>query len=163
MPGRRKRQLSKNIPGIGIRDADVYDIPSAWETAWGGAHYWAESHGYSKDANAWGESSFKMQKSIEEYGEKIASSGKYPAWFKALFDGRLPKKTEEGVMSKAKKFLGEYKKENSQFPELDKVSLELAHMVAKEINKRVKSVESKMPYKAQYVLEELIRHLEEMV
>ena len=66
-------------------------------------------------------------------------------------------------MSKAKKFIGEYKKENSNFPELDKVSLELAHVVSKEINKRVKSIKSEMPYKAQYVLEELIRHLEEMV
>jgi hypothetical protein len=66
-------------------------------------------------------------------------------------------------MSKAKKFLGEYKKEDSNFPELDKVSLELAHVVSKEINKRVKNVKSEMPYKAQYVLEELIKHLEEMV
>ncbi len=70
-------------------------------------------------------------------------------------------------MDKAKTFLNEYKKEyiqgHDQYPELDKLALEIAHVVSKEINKRVKDVKSKMPYKAQYVLEELIHHLEEMV
>jgi hypothetical protein len=61
----------------------------------------------------------------------------------------------------------EYRKEyvtgSEQYPELDKLASDLAHVVSKEINKRVRSVESKMPYKAQYVLENLIEHLKEMV
>lgn len=66
-------------------------------------------------------------------------------------------------VSKILEYKKEYVQGSEQFPELDKLALELAHHVAKEINKRVKGVESKMPYKAQYVLEELIEHLQEMV
>jgi len=35
--------------------------------------------------------------------------------------------------------------------------------ITKEINKRVKNVKSDMPYKAQYVLEELIKRLQKSV
>ena len=52
---------------------------------------------------------------------------------------------------------------NSEYPELDEIAKEITVEVAKIINARVKNVESKMPYKAQYVLEELIKNLEELV
>lgn len=67
------------------------------------------------------------------------------------------------MMDKVKKYLTEYRKANSKYPELDKIALKLARQVGTMINKEVKNVESEMPYKAQYVLEELIRHLEEAV
>lgn len=54
-------------------------------------------------------------------------------------------------------------KENSEYPELDKIAVDLSALVAMEINTRVRFVESKMPYKGQYVLEELIKHLEAKV
>ena len=53
--------------------------------------------------------------------------------------------------------------QHTKYPELYSISEEVAQMVATEINQRVQSVESEMPYKAQYVLEELIRILEAAV
>ena len=51
----------------------------------------------------------------------------------------------------------------SKCPELDEISKDLAYAVSMEINKRTAAVTSKMPYKAQYVLEELIKLLREKV
>jgi hypothetical protein len=65
------------------------------------------------------------------------------------------------------KYLTEYKKHyipgHEQYPELDDLAEEIAGLVGREINKRVRTINSKMPYKAQYVLEEVIKHLEEQV
>ena len=51
----------------------------------------------------------------------------------------------------------------SKYPELDEISKDLACEVPTEINKRASAVTSKMPYKAQYVLEELIKFLQQKV
>jgi hypothetical protein len=51
----------------------------------------------------------------------------------------------------------------SRFPELDKIADGLVKDVSKLINEKVKDIKSEMPYKAQYVLEELIRKLEDLV
>jgi hypothetical protein len=61
------------------------------------------------------------------------------------------------------KYITEYKKKNSQYPELDKIALKLANETIRKINKEAHQVKSEMPYKAQYILEEMIRHLEEAV
>lgn len=53
--------------------------------------------------------------------------------------------------------------QQSQYPELYSISEAVAQQVLKEINQRVQSVESKMPYKAQWTLEELIRILQAAV
>lgn len=70
-------------------------------------------------------------------------------------------------MKKFEKYLNEYTKRyipgHEQYPELDKLAEEISGIVGREINRRVRNVTSKMPYKAQYVLEEVIRHLEEQV
>src|ERR1039458_4461046 len=49
------------------------------------------------------------------------------------------------------------------YPELDDIAKGLAYEVSMEINKRTAAVTSTMPYKAQYVLEELIKLLQEKV
>src|ERR1035441_8364460 len=49
------------------------------------------------------------------------------------------------------------------YPELDHIAKGLAYEVSTEINKRASAVTSKMPYKAQYVLEELIKLLQQKV
>jgi hypothetical protein len=46
---------------------------------------------------------------------------------------------------------------------LDEIAKDLAYEVSMEINKRTAAVTSKMPYKTQYVLEELIKLLREKV
>lgn len=51
----------------------------------------------------------------------------------------------------------------SKYPELLSISEELADQVLREINQRVPPVESKMPYKTQWVLEELINILQKSV
>lgn len=51
----------------------------------------------------------------------------------------------------------------NRYPELETIADELADDVARNINARVREVDSEMPYKAQYVLEVLIRLLEERV
>lgn len=51
----------------------------------------------------------------------------------------------------------------SKYPELDKIVKDISKIVETEINKRTEKVESKMQYKSQYVLEELIKILEENV
>jgi len=48
----------------------------------------------------------------------------------------------------------------SEYPELDKVANEITIEVIKLINDKALMVESKMPYRAQYVLEEIIKNLE---
>ena len=53
--------------------------------------------------------------------------------------------------------------EASKYPELDKIAKDIAKLVGVEINKRTDNVKSEMPYKAQYVLEELIKILEKSV
>jgi hypothetical protein len=52
---------------------------------------------------------------------------------------------------------------DSKYPELDEISKDLADAVSMEINKRTAAVTSEMPYKAQYVLEELIKLLQQKV
>lgn len=49
------------------------------------------------------------------------------------------------------------------YPELDRIAKELARSVAIDINNKTHGVVSDMPYKAQYVLEKLIRLLQEKV
>jgi hypothetical protein len=51
----------------------------------------------------------------------------------------------------------------SPYPELNAVAKEIAKDVAKQINAKVQRVKSETPYKAQYVLEELIKILQEAV
>ena len=50
-----------------------------------------------------------------------------------------------------------------KYPELDDIAKGLGYAVSTEINKHTSAVTSKMPYKAQYVLEELIKLLQEKV
>lgn len=52
---------------------------------------------------------------------------------------------------------------HGNYPELDKIAKEMAKSVAIDINKKTSGVVSDMPYKAQYVLEKLIRLLQEKV
>lgn len=50
-----------------------------------------------------------------------------------------------------------------KYPELDKIVDALAKSVTDDINKQAEAVKSEMPYKAQYILEELIKKLEAAV
>ena len=50
-----------------------------------------------------------------------------------------------------------------QYPELDEIARDVAQEIGRMINGSVVKIESEMPYKAQYVLEEIIRHLEAAV
>jgi len=50
-----------------------------------------------------------------------------------------------------------------KYPELRKIADKIADETAEKINKEVKDVNSKMPYKAQWVLEEVVRDLEERI
>jgi len=52
---------------------------------------------------------------------------------------------------------------SKKYPELIKIAQDMWYDITKEINKRVKNVKSDMPYKAQYVLEELIKRLQKSV
>lgn len=53
--------------------------------------------------------------------------------------------------------------DKGKYPELDKLVARLAEEFAEKINKETKNIKSKMPYKAQYVLEEIIKDLKERV
>lgn len=50
-----------------------------------------------------------------------------------------------------------------RYPELAEVSMRLANEVCVKINAEARLVESAMPYKAQFILEEMIKILEERV
>jgi len=52
---------------------------------------------------------------------------------------------------------------HATYPELTSIAKEISKETCIQINTKVKDVESEMPYKAQYVLEELIKLLEEKV
>ena len=49
------------------------------------------------------------------------------------------------------------------YPELIKIAKEIADETVEEINEEVQDVKSKMPYKAQFVLEEVVRDLESRI
>ena len=49
------------------------------------------------------------------------------------------------------------------YPELTKVAQKMAIQIAMDINNIAPTIESEMPYKAQFILEELIKELESRV
>lgn len=51
----------------------------------------------------------------------------------------------------------------SRYPELEELAMTIAKDVCKRINKDAPKIESKMPYRQQYVLEELLKILQEAV
>jgi hypothetical protein len=56
------------------------------------------------------------------------------------------------------------KKVPTKYPVLDKIAMEVANAACITINERIVTVvKSKMPYKAQYTLEQVIKILEERV
>ena len=50
-----------------------------------------------------------------------------------------------------------------KYPELDEIATNIVLITVSEINNMTRNIESEMPYKAQYVLEEVIKKLEELV
>jgi len=50
-----------------------------------------------------------------------------------------------------------------KYPELDELVPAIVCSVAIQCNEKTKNIKSEMPYKAQYVLEEVIKKLEELV
>jgi hypothetical protein len=50
-----------------------------------------------------------------------------------------------------------------KYPELDEIAEELASEFSAIINNRTRNISSEMPYRAQYVLEEVIKKLQERV
>jgi hypothetical protein len=50
-----------------------------------------------------------------------------------------------------------------KYPELDELATAITLITVSEINNMTKDIISEMPYKAQYVLEEVIKKLEELV
>lgn len=80
----------------------------------------------------------------------------------------LVKKEERRYdMNKSKKVLDIIEKEKDsvikKYPELDKIADKIAYETLTTINSSVERVKSEMPYKAQYVLEEVIKMLKERV
>jgi hypothetical protein len=65
---------------------------------------------------------------------------------------------EGGMMAK-----GGLTESQEEYPELRKIADKIADDTAERINKEVKDVKSKMPYKAQWVLEEVVRDLENRI
>jgi hypothetical protein len=63
-----------------------------------------------------------------------------------------------GMMAK-----GGITKSKEEYPELRKIADKIADDTSERINKEVKDVKSKMPYKAQWVLEEVVRDLENRI
>ena len=66
------------------------------------------------------------------------------------------------MMKNFSDFLNEAKG-SGKYPELDKLAGTLAEELAVKINKEIVGIESKMIYKAQYVLEEVIKDLQARV
>lgn len=52
---------------------------------------------------------------------------------------------------------------SGKYPELEKVAMKIANETAKMINKETEHVKSEMPYKAQYVLEEVVKILQDRI
>ena len=50
-----------------------------------------------------------------------------------------------------------------QYPELMKAAKEISYETIRKINKVAPTIKSEMPYKAQFILEEVIKNLEENV
>jgi uncharacterized protein (DUF608 family) len=51
----------------------------------------------------------------------------------------------------------------TRYPEFNPLVTEIVHMVIQKINAEAGKIESKMPYKAQFTLEEIIRELQDRV
>jgi hypothetical protein len=63
---------------------------------------------------------------------------------------------------KLEKYMNE-KIDLKNYPELDKIAKDIAKKTGDLINKSVRNVKSEMPYKAQYVLEEVVKILKEAI
>lgn len=50
-----------------------------------------------------------------------------------------------------------------KYPELDEIAKEIAIDVITKCNSKTRDIKSEMPYKAQFVLEEVIKILEDLV
>ena len=50
-----------------------------------------------------------------------------------------------------------------KYPELDEIVGKIADDACREINQRIKNIESEMPYRAQYVLEAVVRELQRRI
>jgi len=82
------------------------------------------------------------------------------------------KKRAEAIVARAKYHVAKHKQADmddvvlpglKRYPEFKPLVMQLAREVAIRINAEAPKIESQMPYKAQFVLEELIRELEARV
>lgn len=80
----------------------------------------------------------------------------------SIWKNKDKKSEEKSTIDKIDNYLNEASR-SENFPELDEIAEKFAKEVLNKINKEVKNVKSKMPYKSQYVLEEIIRILEDAV
>lgn len=79
---------------------------------------------------------------------------------------KTPVKQNEQVKEQLRQIIREeiqQLNEIKSYPELDKVARKIAKQTGILINKEANKVKSKMPYKSQYILEELIKILEKAV
>jgi hypothetical protein len=74
------------------------------------------------------------------------------------FENYTEEERDNGLDSKGKPISGA-----DRYPELAYVARQISKDVIAKINTEADKVESKMPYKSQFILEELIKILEELV
>lgn len=64
---------------------------------------------------------------------------------------------------KLERYMNEAKIDLKKYPELDKIAKDIAKKTGDMINASVRNVKSEMPYKAQYVLEEVVNILKDAI
>jgi hypothetical protein len=74
------------------------------------------------------------------------------------FENYTEEERDNGLDSKGKPISG-----GDRYPELAYIARQISKDVVAKINTEADKVESKMPYKSQFILEELIKILEELV
>jgi len=78
------------------------------------------------------------------------------------------KKRAAAIVTRAKYHVAKHKQAEmlmglQRYPEFKPLVDKIVHTVIREINAEARNIESQMPYKAQFTLEEVIRELEERV
>lgn len=78
-------------------------------------------------------------------------------------EGKSVKITKQQLQAMITESVNEQMSSVKRYPELEKAASEIRKQIVPLINKAARETQSEMPYKAQHILEELIKQLEELV
>lgn len=84
-------------------------------------------------------------------------------WEFGMREGKSVKITKKQLQAMITEAVNEQMSSMKRYPELEEAAHQIRVQTVQMINKAARETQSEMPYKAQHILEELIKQLEELV